>query len=191
MLGWLLKRFKETSLVATDVKTKVADAQKGLDLATKTYTVELATNKGPIRLQLFPDLAPGHVKNFVALAKIGFYDGVIFHRVIGDFMIQGGCPQGTGTGGPGYTIKAEFNDTPHVAGVLSMARTNDPNSAGSQFFICTGKHTHLDRNYTAFGKVADDESMKTVQAIAAVKVSNERPREDVKITKATVTETAK
>lgn len=192
MLGWLLKRFKETALVSTDVKNKVADAQKGLDFTTKTYTVELATNKGPIRLQLFPDVAPGHVKNFVSLAKIGFYDGVIFHRVIGDFMIQGGCPTGTGTGGPGYTIKAEFNDTPHVAGVLSMARTNDPNSAGSQFFICTGTHKHLDRNYTAFGKVADDESMKTVQAIAAVKVgANDRPREDVKITKATVTETAK
>src|SRR5436190_127317 len=191
MLGWLLKRFKETSLVATDVKTKVADAQKGLDLATKTYTVELATNKGPIRLQLFPDLAPGHVKNFVALAKIGFYDGVIFHRVIGDFMIQGGCPQGTGTGGPGYTIKAEFNDTPHVAGVLSMARANDPDSAGSQFFICLDRHTHLDRNYTAFGKVADPESLATVKAIGAVKTNRERPVEEVKIQSVTVHEKAK
>jgi peptidyl-prolyl cis-trans isomerase B (cyclophilin B) len=191
MLGWLLNLFPRSSRVS-DVKTKVAEAQKGIDLATKTYAVELTTNKGPIRLQLFPDVAPGHVKNFVALAKIGFYDGVIFHRVISDFMIQGGCPTGTGTGGPGYQIKAEFNDTPHVAGVLSMARTNDPNSAGSQFFICTGRHTHLDRNYTAFGKVADDESMKTVQAIAAVKVgANDRPKEDVKISKATVTETSK
>jgi len=183
---------KEARVVASDVKTKVADAQKGIDFTTKTYAVELTTNKGPIRLQLFPEVAPGHVKNFVALAKIGFYDGVIFHRVIGDFMIQGGCPNGTGSGGPGYTIKAEFNDTPHVAGVLSMARTNDPNSAGSQFFICTEKHTHLDRNYTAFGKVADDESMKTVKAIAAVKVgADDRPREDVKISKATVTEAPK
>jgi peptidyl-prolyl cis-trans isomerase B (cyclophilin B) len=192
MLGWLLRIFKERELVATDVKAKVADTQKGLDFTKTTYAVELATNKGPIRLQLFPDLAPGHVKNFVALAKIGYYDGVIFHRVISDFMIQGGCPQGTGTGGPGYTINAEFNDTPHVAGVLSMARTNDPNSAGSQFFICTGRHTHLDRNYTAFGKVADEESMNTVKAIAAVKVgANDRPKEDVKISKATVTEAAK
>ena len=191
MLGWLFKRFKERGLVASDVKSKVDDAQKGIDFTKKTYSVELTTNKGPIRLEFFPDVAPGHVKNFVALAKVGFYDGLVFHRVIGDFMIQGGCPTGTGTGGPGYQIKAEFNDTPHVAGVLSMARSGDPNSAGSQFFICTEKHTHLDRNYTAFGKVADEESMKTVKAIATTKVRGERPVEDVKIQKATVTETAK
>ncbi len=177
--------------MASDVKSKVDEAQKGLDFAKKTYAVELTTNKGPIRLQFFPEVAPGHVKNFVALAKIGYYDGLIFHRVIGDFMIQGGCPTGTGTGGPGYQIKAEFNDTPHLAGVLSMARSGDPNSAGSQFFICTERHTHLDRNYTAFGKVADEESMNTVKAIAAVKVRSERPTEDIKIAKATVTETAK
>ena len=101
-------------------------------------------------------MAPGHVKNFVALAQIGFYNGGCFHRIIKGFMIQGGCPEGTGTGGPGYKIKAEFNKTPHEPGVLSMARTNDPNSAGSQFFICLGTPTHLDGQYTAFGKTADD-----------------------------------
>src|SRR4030095_16029006 len=107
------------------------------------------------------------------------------------FMIQGGCPQGTGTGGPGYQIKAEFNSTPHVPGVLSMARTGDPNSAGSQFFICLEKSPSLDRQYTAFGKVADEESMKTVQAIGAVKTSSDRPVEKVTIKKATVKATPK
>jgi peptidyl-prolyl cis-trans isomerase B (cyclophilin B) len=191
MLGWLLRRLKGFANMA-DVKSKVEEAQKSIDFAKNTYTVELTTNKGPIRLEFLPDVAPGHVKNFVGLAKIGFYDGIIFHRVIGDFMIQGGCPTGTGTGGPGYQIKAEFNDTPHVPGVLSMARTNDPNSAGSQFFICVARYPSLDNQYTAFGKVADEESMKTVNAIAAVKTSRgDRPIEDVKITKATVTETPK
>jgi peptidyl-prolyl cis-trans isomerase B (cyclophilin B) len=142
-------------------------------------------------LEFLPDVAPGHVKNFVALSKIGFYDGVTFHRVIDGFMIQGGCPLGTGTGSGGYNIKAEFNDTPHVAGVLSMARSQSPDSAGSQFFICLGKHSHLDRNYTAFGKVADEESMKTVRAIGSTKLAGERPVEKVVIEKATVTEAPK
>jgi peptidyl-prolyl cis-trans isomerase B (cyclophilin B) len=130
------------------------------------------------------------VKNFLALAQTGFYDGLTFHRIIKGFMIQGGCPLGTGSGGPGYTIRAEFNNTPHEAGVVSMARTNDPNSAGSQFFICLGKHTHLDRNYTAFGKVADPESMQVVKTIGEVKTgSQDRPVEPVKITKVEVKET--
>src|SRR5438309_3844035 len=150
------------------MKSQVEEAQKTLDLANKTYAAELDTTKGPIRLTFFPDVAPGHVKNFLGLAKVGFYDGVIFHRVIKGFMIQGGCPEGTGTGGPGYQIKAEFNATPHEAGVLSMARTNDPNSAGSQFFICLERTPHLDRQYTAFGKAADAESLATVKAIGQV-----------------------
>jgi len=104
-------------------------------------------------------------------------------------MIQGGCPLGTGTGGPGYTIPAEFNATPHEAGVLSMARTNDPNSAGSQFFICLDRHPHLDRKYTAFGKTADAESFAVVQAIGAVKTGpQDRPIEPVRIHKVTVRE---
>jgi peptidyl-prolyl cis-trans isomerase B (cyclophilin B) len=178
--------------VAGNVKQQVDDALKTIDLAGKNYQVELTTTKGPIRLTLLPDVAPGHVKNFLALSKIGFYNGLSFHRIIKGFMIQGGCPQGTGTGGPGYTIKAEFNATPHEAGVLSMARTNDPNSAGSQFFICLGKHTHLDRNYTAFGKAADAESLQTVKTIGEVKTaSQDRPVEPVKINTVTVRETPK
>jgi peptidyl-prolyl cis-trans isomerase B (cyclophilin B) len=177
--------------VAGNVKAQVETAQKEIDLAKHNYTVELDTSKGPIRLTLDGKAAPGHVKNFVALAQVGFYNNVSFHRIIRGFMIQGGCPQGTGTGGPGYTIKAEFNRTPHEAGVLSMARANDPDSAGSQFFICLGKHTHLDGQYTAFGRTADEESMKTVRAIGDVPTSSEKPREPVTIRKATVTATPK
>lgn len=175
-----------------DVKAKVDEAAKGLDLKNKNYLVELDTTKGPIRLQFFPDVAPGHVKNFLALAKIGFYDGLTFHRVIDGFMIQGGCPLGSGTGNGGYNIKAEFNSTKHVPGVLSMARSNNPDSASTQFFICLGTHPHLDGSYSAFGKVADEESMKTVEAIGSAKTDrNDRPTEKVAIKKATVTETAK
>jgi peptidyl-prolyl cis-trans isomerase B (cyclophilin B) len=175
-----------------NVKARVAEVQKGLDLEHKTYTAELDTTKGPIRLAFLPEVAPGHVKNFLALAQIGFYNGVKFHRVIKGFMIQGGCPQGTGVGGPGYTIRAEFNATPHEAGVLSMARTNDPNSAGSQFFICLGRQPHLDRQYTAFGRVADEESLATVRAIGEVPTRvGDRPVEDVVIRKVTVTEKLK
>ena len=178
--------------MAANVKSQVEETQKTLDLANKEYTAELTTTKGPIRLQFFPDLAPGHVKNFLALAKIGFYNGLIFHRVIKGFMIQGGCPQGKGTGDAGYNLKAEFNATPHAAGVLSMARANDPNSAGSQFFICLDRHTHLDRNYTAFGRVADEESMNTVRAIGAAPTGpNDKPREKMVIQKVTVTERPK
>lgn len=174
--------------MADSVKTRVEAAQQALDFARFDYTAELATSKGPIRLKFSPDVAPGHVKNFLALAQIGFYNGGTFHRVIKGFMIQGGCPQGTGTGGPGYQINAEFNATPHEAGVLSMARTEDPNSAGSQFFICLDRHAHLDRKYTAFGKAADPESMATVRAIGNLPTGrNDRPTEPVKIQSVTVT----
>jgi len=121
----------------------------------------IKTSEGEMVLEFWPDVAPGHVENFKKLAGKGFYDGTCFHRVIKGFMIQGGDPltkdeanQGRwGTGDPGYKIKAEFNDRPHVRGVLSMARSNDPNSAGSQFFICHGDPRFLDRQYTAFGKL--------------------------------------
>jgi peptidyl-prolyl cis-trans isomerase B (cyclophilin B) len=153
----------------------------------KTATIK--TKHGDIRLELFDDKAPKTVANFEKLAKDGFYDGLKFHRVIADFMIQGGCPQGTGSGGPGYTIRAEFNNTKHEPGVLSMARTSDPNSAGSQFFICLEKHGHLDRQYTAFGKTANAESLAVVQEIGKVATdANDRPREPVAIKKATVIE---
>ncbi len=177
--------------MAANVKAKIEEVQKTIDFSKNNYIVELDTTKGPIRLTFLPEVAPGHVKNFIALAKSGFYDNLIFHRVIAGFMIQGGCPQGTGTGDGGYKIKAEFNSTPHVAGVLSMARSSEPDSAGTQFFICLGAHTHLDRNYTAFGKTADEESLKTVKAIGAVKTKSDRPDENVVIKKATVKETPK
>jgi peptidyl-prolyl cis-trans isomerase B (cyclophilin B) len=137
-------------------KPSAAELQKAardLDLDHTTYEITLDTTKGPIRLALDPDSAPGHVRNMVALAESGYYDGVVFHRIIKGVMIQGGCPQGTGTGGPGYTIKAEFNAKPHVRGVNSMARSQHPDSAGCQFFICHGDARFLDRQYTAFGQV--------------------------------------
>lgn len=127
-------------------------------------TVVLETSAGEMVVEFFHDKAPGHVKNFVDLAAKGFYDGTVFHRTIPGFMIQGGCPEGSGRGGPGYHIRAEFNDTPHVRGVLSMARAQDPNSAGSQFFICHGEARFLDRQYTAFGRLVSGE--ETLDAIA-------------------------
>ncbi|MBO7358916.1 MAG: peptidylprolyl isomerase [Clostridia bacterium] len=127
-------------------------------MANPIVTIEME-NGDKIKLELFPDKAPESVGNFVSLAKSGFYDGLIFHRVIPGFMIQGGCPKGTGTGGPGYSIKGEFsqngisNPLKHTYGVLSMARAMHPDSAGSQFFIMTSSSPHLDGAYAAFGKV--------------------------------------
>ena len=167
--------------------TDLQKAAKAVDLEDFDYEVTLDTSAGPIRLTLDPASAPGHVRNMVALAESGFYDGGCFHRVIKGFMIQGGCPQGTGTGGPGYTIPAEFNRTPHEPGVLSMARTSDPDSAGSQFFICLEKVPHLDRQYTAFGRTADQASLDVVKAIGNVRTAaQDRPVEPVAIKKATV-----
>jgi cyclophilin family peptidyl-prolyl cis-trans isomerase len=124
--------------------------------------VVFTTNHGVIRLRLFPEKAPEHVKAFKKLAADGFYDGTKFHRVIPGFMIQGGDPNSKsddrsrhGTGGPGYSIKAEFNDVKHARGILSAARSNDPNSAGSQFFVMVANSPHLDGQYTAFGEVID------------------------------------
>ncbi len=123
--------------------------------------------------ELYPDIAPQSVGNFIALANSGFYDGLIFHRVIPGFMIQGGCPDGTGMGGPGYRIRGEFringirNDLKHTYGVLSMARSMSPNSAGSQFFIMTSDSPHLDGQYAAFGKVL--EGMDVADSIVSVK----------------------
>lgn len=171
-------------------KTSAADLQKAaaaIDLTGFNYELSLETSVGPICLTLDAVNAPGHVRNIV-LTESGFYDGGCFHRIIKGFMIQGGCPQGSGTGGPGYTIPAEFNRTPHEPGVLSMARTSDPNSAGSQFFICLEKVTHLDNQYTAFGRTADPASLAVVQAIGAVRTaSGDKPLEPVVINKVTVT----
>lgn len=169
-------------------KAEVEAAVADLDFENKNYQLQLETSAGDIHLDFLPEIAPGHCKNMIGLARIGFYDGLIFHRVISGFMIQGGCPDGNGTGGPGYSVDSEFNQTPHVAGVLSMARSSDPNSAGSQFFICLGKQASLDGQYTAFGK-ATDASMAVVNSIGGVATSSgDRPHEDVTISKATVVE---
>lgn len=173
--------------VSKNLKATVDDLSAKINFETTDYTVEFETNHGPIRLTLWPDVAPGHCKNLISLAQSGYYDGLTFHRVIKGFMIQGGCPTGDGTGGPGYQIKAEFNNRSHEAGVLSMARTQDPNSAGSQFFLCLGKVPHLDRQYTAFGKTTDQPSLDTVLKIGETKTARQdRPVDDVVISKATV-----
>lgn len=117
--------------------------------------VSIETEEGTITVELFPEDAPNTVANFKALAAKGYYDGLTFHRVIPGFVAQGGCPRGDGTGGPGYKVKAEFNKRKHERGTLAMARSSDPNSAGSQFYICYDAHPHLDRQYTVFGKVTD------------------------------------
>ena len=173
--------------MAKNYKSDVEAHTKDFD-ASKTYRVVLHTNAGLIKLDLDAAKAPGHAKNMVGLAKAGFYDGVIFHRVISGFMIQGGDPTGTGTGGPGYQIDAEFNDTKHEPGVLSMVRSSDPNSAGSQFFICLpGDTSFLDGQYTAFGKTADDESLEVVKKIGSTPTdAGDRPKSEQKIESATV-----
>ena len=149
-------------------------------------------NGKTITAELYPEIAPNTVANFVTLVQSGFYDGVIFHRVIPGFMIQGGDPQGTGMGGPGYTIKGEFarngfkqNNLRHTRGVLSMARTMMPNSAGSQFFIMHADAPHLDGEYAAFGKVT--EGMDAVDEIAAARTGRQdRPVTDQRIARAMV-----
>ena len=143
-------------------------------------------NGDVIKAELYPEIAPNTVHNFISLVKHGFYDGLIFHRVINGFMIQGGCPNGNGMGGPGYQIKGEFsqngfpNQLKHEPGVLSMARAMHPNSAGSQFFIMHKAAPHLDGSYAAFGKVID--GMDAVNAIAEVDTDyNDRPLDEQKI----------
>ncbi len=142
-------------------------------------TIELE-NEGVIKLELYPEIAPNTVNNFLSLIKKGHYDGLTFHRVIPGFMIQGGCPNGTGTGGPGYVIKGEFSDNgfnnplKHERGVISMARTNFPDSAGSQFFIMVKDSPFLDRQYAAFGKVI--EGIEEADKIVAVDTDrNDKP----------------
>ena len=153
-----------------------------------TITME---DGGVIRLELYPETAPVSVNNFISLVNKKFYDGLIFHRVIKGFMIQGGCPDGTGMGGPGYSIKGEFsqngfkNELIHERGVLSMARAMDPDSAGSQFFIMVDDAPHLDGGYAAFGKVI--EGLETADAIVSAKRDwNDRPKKDQRMKKVTV-----
>jgi peptidyl-prolyl cis-trans isomerase B (cyclophilin B) len=119
----------------------------------KQTAVITLDNGQTISIEFFPEDAPKTVENFVTLARKGFYNGLTFHRVVPDFVVQGGCPKGNGTGGPGYTVKAEFNKQKHVRGSVAMARSQPPDSAGSQFYITYGATPHLDNNYTVFGKV--------------------------------------
>ncbi|MCH3963484.1 MAG: peptidylprolyl isomerase [Clostridium sp.] len=153
-------------------------------------TIEME-NEQVIKIELYPDIAPNTVNNFISLIERGFYNGTIFHRVIPGFMIQGGDPEGTGTGGPGYSIKGEFssnnfeNNLKHERGVISMARTMVPDSAGSQFFIMTDDAPHLDGQYAAFGKVVD--GIEEIDRIVSQKRDfNDKPREDQRMKNVTV-----
>ena len=159
-------------------------------MANPVVTITM-TNGDVMKAELYPEIAPNTVNNFISLVQKGFYDGLIFHRVISGFMIQGGDPQGTGMGGPGYSIKGEFamngvrNDLKHTRGVLSMARSMMPNSAGSQFFIMHANAPHLDGQYAAFGKVV--EGLDVVDKIASVRTGwQDKPVEDQKIQSMTV-----
>jgi cyclophilin family peptidyl-prolyl cis-trans isomerase len=136
---------------------------KDLAAEAKTARARIRTAKGDIVFSFYPDKAPRHTAAFMKLSRAGFYDGLTFHRVEPGFVIQGGCPQGTGTGGPGYRLDAEFSELPHVKGTVSMARSSDPNSAGSQFYITLGDARFLDRQYTVFGQVT--EGQEVVDAI--------------------------
>ena len=157
----------------------------------KNPIVTFETTRGVIKAELYPDIAPNTVNNFISLIQKGFYDGLIFHRVIPGFMIQGGDPEGSGMGGPGYGIKGEFsangvqNDLKHTTGVLSMARSMRPNSAGSQFFIMVADAPHLDGQYAAFGRVT--EGIDVAQAIvSAPRDMADRPHNDQIMEKVTV-----
>ncbi len=183
---------KKECPVAKNYRAEVDQALKDVDFDKNTYQIEFDTSMGKMLCDLYPDQAPGHCRNIIGLTKVGYYNGVTFHRVIKGFVIQGGCPLGTGTGGPGYSINAEFNKTLHEPGVLSMARTNDPNSAGSQFFVCVARVPHLDNQYTVFGKTADKASLDVALAIGNVPTgANDRPRHDVTIKSAQVIVTPK
>lgn len=179
---------KSTSNQDTDEENETTVESTG-ELPVATIKVE---DFGTIKAELYPDKAPNTVNNFISLANSGFYDGLIFHRVIKGFMNQGGDPDGIGTGGPGYSIKGEFssngytnNDLKHTAGVLSMARANNPDSAGSQFFIMAEEASYLDGDYAAFGKVI--KGMDVVEAINSVETdSNYKPLKDVIIESITV-----
>ena len=154
-------------------------------MANPIVTIEMEDG-GVIRLELYPDIAPITVDNFVSLVRKGFYDGLIFHRVISGFMIQGGDPQGTGMGGPGYTIKGEFarngfkqNNLRHTRGVLSMARTMAPNSAGSQFFVMVAPAPHLDGQYAAFGKITEGQDVAIDISRVQRSMMNDKPKKPV------------
>jgi peptidyl-prolyl cis-trans isomerase B (cyclophilin B) len=157
--------------------------------------VIINTNHGNIEFELLPDIAPETVRNFIKLSKSGFYDGTLFHRVIPKFMIQGGDPNTKksdkttwGTGGPGYNIKAEFNPRSHLRGIVSMARSSDPDSAGSQFFIVTSDSTFLDRQYTVFGQVTNGMEIAD-KIVNQPRDGNDCPLQEAKMLQVTISET--
>jgi peptidyl-prolyl cis-trans isomerase B (cyclophilin B) len=175
-----------------DVQTGDSEAKKSVQVIEENpiVTITMENNK-EIKIELYPNIAPNTVNNFITLAESGFYDGVIFHRVIPGFMIQGGDPDGTGAGGPDYSIKGEFtsngfeNTLKHERGIISMARTQEPDSAGSQFFIMVADASSLDGDYAAFGKVT--EGMEAVDSIVGVKTDQQdKPLEEQKIKEVTV-----
>ena len=156
--------------------------------------VVIKTDFGDVKFSLLPDIAPETVRNFVSLAKKGFYDGTLFHRVIPGFMIQGGDPNTKnsdkstwGQGGPGYNLKAEFNSRSHLRGIVSMARANDPDSAGSQFFIVTSDSTFLDKQYTVFGEVVDGIEVAD-KIVNLPRDGNDCPEQEVKMLEVTISE---
>jgi peptidyl-prolyl cis-trans isomerase B (cyclophilin B) len=184
------KKEEPTNENNASTNTDTQETEKGKDDKNPIATIEMEDGS-KIKIELYPDVAPNTVRNFISLANSNFYDGLIFHRVIPDFMIQGGDPEGTGVGGPGYSIKGEFsnngfdNNLKHDRGVISMARAQDKNSAGSQFFIMHKDSPHLDGEYAAFGKVI--EGIEVVDKIAAVETAGQdRPKEDAKMKKVTV-----
>ncbi|WP_027092002.1 peptidylprolyl isomerase [Cohnella thermotolerans] len=177
---------------ASSPAASASEPPSGIDPSAKHPIVTIEMDSGQtIKLELYPEVAPNTVNNFISLVKKGFYDGTIFHRVIPGFMIQGGDPDGNGTGGPGYSIPGEFtangftNNLKHTRGILSMARTQDPNSAGSQFFIMVADAPSLDGQYAAFGQVI--EGMNTVDQIVKLpRDENDRPKSPPVMKKVTV-----
>jgi peptidyl-prolyl cis-trans isomerase B (cyclophilin B) len=175
---------KEGSKTVTEVVDPKAPYKSVAFAKGEKPKVVMETTMGKIVLELWPDVAMKHCQSFVYLINKGFYDSLTFHRIVPGFVIQGGDPLGNGTGGPGYSVPAEFSNKPHEDGVLSMARSPDPNSAGSQFFICLGRLQSLDNKYTVFGKVI--EGLDVVHKIEKVKTVAERPDDPVKMTKVTI-----
>ena len=175
---------------STSKNVETSKTEKGESDKNPIVTIIMEDNS-IIKVELYPEIAPNTVRNFVSLVESGFYDGLIFHRVIPDFMIQGGDPEGTGIGGPGYAIAGEFssngfeNSLKHERGVISMARSPEPNSAGSQFFIMVKNSSSLDTDYAAFGKVI--EGMEVADKIVSVKTgARNKPEKDQKMKKVTV-----
>lgn len=179
------EKVEPTAEIKTNIKT-----EKGANDKNPMVTIEMEDGS-VIKLELYPEIAPNSVRNFVSLVQKGYYNGLIFHRVIPGFMIQGGDPEGTGTGGPGYAIAGEFsnnsfdNALKHERGVISMARSGEPNSAGSQFFIMVNSSSQLDGDYAAFGKVT--EGMEIADKIVSVETNqSDKPMKEQKMKKVTV-----